>query len=311
MPDKPLVSVCCITYKHESFLAQTIESVLMQETDFTVEMVIGEDCSPDGTRAIAQDYARRYPGRVRVLTPAHNLGIMSNLIASIAACTGEFIAFVEGDDYWTDPHKLQLQVDALRANPDCGMCFHDAETFQEPGNTVVWTFSQKFAHILPTAGAPPRRYSQSDVARLLWFMPSASMLFRAASLPRPLPAWVAGVFSGDYTLQLISTAYGPALYLPRLMSRYRLHSNSITNTTAGTMYQAKPRIHEAKMFRQHVLRPESMVYGNLYLANQYAGYADYLGRQGQRLKQLSYLAKVLFYNPQRISNYLKRRLKTG
>ena len=74
----PTISICCITYNHEAYLAQAIESVLAQQTNFAVEMVIGEDCSTDGTRRIAQGYERKYPGRVRVLTPAQNLGIMPN-----------------------------------------------------------------------------------------------------------------------------------------------------------------------------------------------------------------------------------------
>ncbi|MFC6224886.1 glycosyltransferase [Hymenobacter artigasi] len=84
----PTVSVCCITYNHEAYLAQAIESVLVQQTDFAVEMVIGEDCSTDSTRRIAQEYEHKYPERIRVLTPAHNLGIMPSLMATMASRTG-------------------------------------------------------------------------------------------------------------------------------------------------------------------------------------------------------------------------------
>ena len=96
------VSVCMITYNHERFIAQAIESVLMQETDFRVELVIGEDCSTDGTRAIVREFGERFPERIRLLLPEHNLGMMPNFVATLSACRGQYVALLEGDDYWTD-----------------------------------------------------------------------------------------------------------------------------------------------------------------------------------------------------------------
>ena len=156
---RPTVSVCCITYDHERYVAQAIESVLMQQTDFEVELVIGEDCSTDSTRALAQQYEKRYPGRVRVLTPSSNLGVMPNLMATMFACEGEYIALVEGDDHWTDVTKLQMQADMLRANPNHAFCFHDAETFVDGDLGVAWTYSGRFAHILPVISSPPQSYT--------------------------------------------------------------------------------------------------------------------------------------------------------
>ena len=310
---RPTVSICCITYNHERFLVQTIESVLMQQTDFEVEMVIGEDCSTDNTRHIAQEYEKKYPGRIRVLTQDTNLGIMPNLMATMAACQGEYIAFLEGDDYWTDSNKLQIQVDALRANAGCALCFHDAEVFYdaEPDQPVM-VFSQQVAsHALPllAAHSPLLRFTQLDLARVGWIMPSASMLFRACSLPQPLPAWFAGVYSGDYTLQLLSTRWGPALYLPRLMSRYRLHAQSVTSITLQSVFQLERRIYEAKMFQKHVFEPKEKKHADIYLANQYKGYVRYLCAQGQRLQSLRYFVKSLFYSRKRIPLYLERRLQ--
>lgn len=304
------VSVCCITYNHGAFLAQTIESVLMQETDFAVEMVIGEDCSTDSTRAIALDYAQRYPDRIRVLTPARNLGVMPNLMATMAACSGEFIALVDGDDYWTDPHKLQVQVDALRANPDCAFCFHDTETLTDADPTVLWTYSGRFSHILPPPNSPPRSYTQLDLSRWGWFIPTASMVFRASSLPQPLPKWLEGVHSGDYTLQLLSTRNGSALYLPQIMSRYRKHPQSITSTTTGTMYQFERHIYTGKMFQRFVYDAKDKKHADIYLAQQYQHYAEYLGKQGHLWERLKSLAKAAYYNRQRLHLYLERRLDT-
>ena len=305
------VSVCCITYNHERFLAQAIESVLMQETDFDVELVIGEDCSTDSTRIIAQEYERRYPDRIRVLTPSVNLGIMPNFLATVAACQGEYLALLEGDDYWTDTTKLQRQVDALRANQDCALCFHDAEIFHDIGSEPMLIFSQHVAaHVLP----PPAdegaalKFTQLDLARAGWIIPTASLLFRVSSLPQPLPVWFAGVYSGDYTLHLLSTRWGPALYLPRLMSRYRMHDQSVSSTMVQSVYQFERRIYEAKMFQQHVFDPKHRKYADIYLANQYRGYARYLSGQGHRGQALRYFAKALFLSRQRLPLYLERRL---
>lgn len=308
---RPTVSVCCITYNHERFLAQAIESVLMQETDFDVELIIGEDCSTDTTRTIAQAYEQRYPSRIQVLTPDTNLGIMRNLMATFAACHGEYIAFLEGDDYWTDTTKLQRQVDALKANGHCALCCHDAEIFYDVGSALTMVFSQHVAaHALP----PPSdegsylQLTQLDLARVGWVIPSASLVFRSSSLPRPLPAWFAGVYSGDYTLHLLSTRWGPALYLPRLMSRYRQHDHSVSSTTVQSVYQFERRIHEAKMFHQHVFDPQHRKYADIYLANQCKGYARYLNGQGQRGQALWYWAKAFILSRQRLPLYLERRL---
>lgn len=310
---RPTVSVCCITYHHERFLAQAIDSVLMQETDFDVELVIGEDCSTDATRTIAQAYERRYPGRVRVLTPDANLGIMWNLMATMAACQGEYIAFLEGDDYWTDPTKLQRQVDAMRANANCALCCHDAEIFFDSGPDLPLVFSQHVAAYTlppPSEDARPLQLTQLDLARAGWIIASASLLFRASSLPQPLPTWFAGVYSGDYTLHLLSTRQGPALYLPRVMSRYRQHDQSVSSTMGQSVYHFERCIYEAKMFQQHVFDPRHRKYADIYLANQCKGYARYLRGQGHWRQALRYAAKALFLSRQRLPLYLERRLSS-
>ena len=104
--DQPTVSVAMIAYNREPFIAQAIESVLMQETAFVVELVIGEDCSTDGTRRIVQAYARKYPNVIRALLPEKNLGISRNYEAVWQACRGKYIAWLDGDDYWRSPQKI-------------------------------------------------------------------------------------------------------------------------------------------------------------------------------------------------------------
>jgi len=115
------VSVCMITFNHEAFIAQAIESVLMQETDFDIELVIGEDCSSDDTGRICLDYQKKHPERIKLLLGERNLGMILNFLRTFRACDGKYVAFCEGDDFWTDHHKLQKQVNFLEHNPDFGM----------------------------------------------------------------------------------------------------------------------------------------------------------------------------------------------
>jgi len=121
LPKNPLVSVKMITYNHAPYLAQAIEGVLAQATDFPIDLVIGEDCSTDGTRQIALDYQKKHPGVIRVLVSDRNVGMHENARRTENACRGRYIAICEGDDYWHDPRKLQTQVDFLEKNPGWGL----------------------------------------------------------------------------------------------------------------------------------------------------------------------------------------------
>jgi glycosyltransferase involved in cell wall biosynthesis len=112
------LSVAMITYNHERFITQALESVLAQRVNFDYEIVVGEDCSTDDTRAIVMYFHRRYPGRIVPLLREKNIGGARNIELTLAACRGQYVAMLEGDDYWTCEDKLQRQVDFLDANPD-------------------------------------------------------------------------------------------------------------------------------------------------------------------------------------------------
>jgi glycosyltransferase involved in cell wall biosynthesis len=114
----PVVSVVMITYNHERYLAEAIEGVIRQETDFPIELLIGEDCSTDGTRNIALGYQQRFPEKIRVITFERNVGGHKNAARLIAAVRGQYIAFCEGDDYWHRADKLQRQIAVLQGDPN-------------------------------------------------------------------------------------------------------------------------------------------------------------------------------------------------
>ncbi len=122
---EPLVSVKMLAYNHAPYIERAIEGVLCQKTDFPFELVIGEDCSTDGTREIVFDYAQRHPDIIRVITSDCNVGMHRNVARTSAALRGTYIAWCEGDDYWHRPDKLQVQVDYLEAHPECGLVCSD------------------------------------------------------------------------------------------------------------------------------------------------------------------------------------------
>ena len=118
-----MLSVVMTTFNHERYIATAIESVLRQQTDFPIEIVIGEDCSTDRTQNIVLDYQSQYPEAIRIARTETNAGWRANYRRTIAAARGRYIALLDGDDYFTHRKKLQMQVDLLEANPDVGMCY--------------------------------------------------------------------------------------------------------------------------------------------------------------------------------------------
>ncbi len=133
----PLVSVEMITYNHEPYIREAIECVLAQKTTFPFELVIGEDCSTDGTRNIVFYYQKRYPDIIRVITSDQNVGAKKNGRRAFQACRGKYIAYCEGDDFWHRNDKLQLQVDYMESHPECGLVFSDFNWhFTRKGQTI-------------------------------------------------------------------------------------------------------------------------------------------------------------------------------
>ncbi|MFC1793548.1 glycosyltransferase [Planctomycetota bacterium] len=125
----PLVSAAMITYNHAPYIADAIEGILQQETNFPFELVIGEDCSTDGTREIVLNYQKKYPDIIKIITSDKNVGSCKNTVRTERACRGKYIAYCEGDDYWHHPLKLQKQIDFLETHPDYGLVHSDIKRY--------------------------------------------------------------------------------------------------------------------------------------------------------------------------------------
>jgi glycosyltransferase involved in cell wall biosynthesis len=135
---KPLVSVAMITYNHEAFILEAIEGVLMQETTFEYELIIANDCSTDQTNSKIEKLIQSHPKSklIKYFNHQTNLGMMSNAIFTLEKCGGKYIANCEGDDYWTDPLKLQKQVDFLEKNKDYIISCHNALIINDKGDVI-------------------------------------------------------------------------------------------------------------------------------------------------------------------------------
>ena len=213
-----VVSVCIITYKHELFIAQTIESILSQKFTFRYEIVIGEDASSDNTRKICEEYALKYSDIIRLLPSDKNYGAVHNFERTLAACKGKFIALCEGDDYWVDEFKLQKQVDLLDANPDKILCFTKSYCIDGDGKMLGDNV------VIPIQDV----YSFKDVINMdRFYIPTATILFRNV-LDNPLPAFLTNSISGDIALCLFLLDYGDALCIHEEMAVYRKHAGGIT-----------------------------------------------------------------------------------
>jgi glycosyltransferase involved in cell wall biosynthesis len=215
MKRSPRVSVCLITYRHERYIEQAVRSVLTQQTSFAVEIVIGEDASPDRTRSILQRLDRQFPGRLTLLLREGNLGMHRNARDTYSRCRGEFVALLEGDDYWTDPRKLQRQVDALDQHPDWSGCFHQAEYVRSNGTPL----GQRHP-------AAPREPVTFDDLCLRNWVQTCSLMVRRSAVPQ-IPDWVQQLAIADWAICLIATTQGPLGMLPECMSCYRVHPGGI------------------------------------------------------------------------------------
>lgn len=217
----PMLSVCIITYNQEKYIAQTLDGILMQQTNFNVEVVIGEDCSTDNTKNIILQYAAQYPGKIKLLSRTQNFGVRKNFEQTLLACTGKYIAICEGDDYWTDNNKLQKQVDFLEANEDYKICFHNtAIVYEDTGKT-------------DNANKPDQPATTSMIDLIdHWYMMTCSMVFR--NEVKVFPKWFTKAFNTDYALQMLIVGNGGKIgYLPDVMAVYRKHSEGESARTWG------------------------------------------------------------------------------
>ena len=211
-----LVSIRCCTYNHEPYIRKCLDGFVMQKTNFRFEAIVHDDASTDGTAAIVREYASRYPDIIKPIFEEENQyskhdGSLSRIMNS--HMRGKYIAMCEGDDYWTDPYKLQKQVDFLNNHPDYAMCFHDCYIRNETQNEFYHEEIQN------------RDYSVKELFSK-WIVPTASMLLKKECVLEISPD--IRIINGDIRVVLSCFAHGKVRGMKDKMSAYRVQENGAT-----------------------------------------------------------------------------------
>jgi glycosyltransferase involved in cell wall biosynthesis len=223
MSTQPKVSILVVCYNHAKFLRQCLDSIIVQKTNHPFEVLIADDASTDGSQEIIKEYHARYPELITtVLLHKKSFGDYgkSNCISIEKEAKGKYLNILEGDDYWIDEHKLQLQIDLLDQHPETVICFHNALITYEDGSLPsheVNPVNQK-AHL--TAND---LIGETEI----WFMATASVMYRNGIL-YPFPAWFYKSKSGDIPRYILLTKKGDIRYINRTMSVYRKHSAGLS-----------------------------------------------------------------------------------
>ncbi len=228
----PKVSVLVATYQHAPYIKQCFDGLLQQKTNFSFEIIVGEDESVDGTRDICIEYAHKYPDKIKLFLRNRNESQYFesekkkcgfNGLWNLLEAKGKFIAWCEGDDVWIDPLKLQKQVDVLETQSDLVMCFTNVQHINDKGqllrttnfnySTDALSFEQYIAKVFP---------------------PTLSTLFRKAAFPEKIPHELLYVFNRDMFIKALVAQNGKVKFLKDVTASYRIHGGGIYSSSANT-----------------------------------------------------------------------------
>lgn len=227
-----LVSIACITYNHEKYIAEALDSFLMQKVNFKYEILIHDDASTDRTAEIIKSYHEKYPDIIKPILQEENK--MSKGVKKVnykynhCRAKGKYIAICEGDDYWSDSDKLQIQVDYLEKHPECSMCFHASD--------IIEGSKGKVGEIRP--------YNKNCISSTEdiilgdgGFIPTNSIVYRKCAMDNA-PNFYIEAPVGDYPLQIITSSQSYAYYINKAMSVYRI---GVAGSWTSTLNRSKNR----------------------------------------------------------------------
>jgi glycosyltransferase involved in cell wall biosynthesis len=291
-PREPLLTIVCLAYNHERFIGATLDGFLAQQTSFPFEVVVHDDASTDGTAAIIRDYQARYPHIIRPIYQTQNQFSLGKPFSTelFARSRARYIAYCEGDDYWTDPRKLQIQVDFLESHPDYVMAYHDAYMFNDSG--IV-----RDVHL-------GGRYRRDASAReLMQGRPLSTLTVCFRNLIGELPPELHGVEVLDICWWSLLGAHGKGKFLGEIRpAAYRVHEGGIFS-----MRSTRQRIHMS----MHAYYSLARYYRRI--GNQAMHEYFLIQVFGLCLASISPLAKLraLLHVGQNVSANLLRRLSPG
>ncbi len=216
--EQPLmVSIRCLAYNQEAYIRQCLDGFVMQQTNFRFEAIVHDDASTDHTADIIREYAKKYPNIIKPIYETENQyskqdGSLRRIMND--ACKGKYIAMCEGDDYWTDPLKLQKQVDFLEEHPDFSLCFHNVKIWKQKEGVLVDDFITRDV------------YSETDIYELAKgnYIHTPSVVFRNDKRVFDSFSKMGKISVGDYPLWMLSAQYGKIKKMGECMVIYRYGS---------------------------------------------------------------------------------------
>lgn len=229
----PLVTIRCITYNHEPYIRQCLEGFVMQKTSFCFEAIVHDDASTDGTVNIIREYAEKYPEIIKPIYETENQyskgdGSLTRIMD--AHTHGKYVATCEGDDYWTDPYKLQKQVDILEQNPKASFCYTAYKVVNDKGQEILDETYRKYMKRSKSGCHFLDLLINSNKIMSMTFMTTHSV-----HIARP-------EYYYDYGLFLLASRTGEGIYLPDVTASYRVNPNSIIRSAKHTLYPLRLKI---------------------------------------------------------------------
>ena len=219
----PLVSVIVTTYNHEPYLADALEAILSQECDFGVEIIVGEDCSRDNTLGVCKSFAHQYPDKITLISSTENVGWRANYRRCVESAKGKYIAFCDGDDYWSDKSRLAEQVALMEQNRSIGLCYTLAERRDEKGDLL---------------GYFPKGKGHTTLDTMLhdWCVENCTTLARrdlvldyyATEKPENHPEWL----TEDLPMWLYVVAHAKVVYIDNATAVHRVFPDSVSHSTS-------------------------------------------------------------------------------
>lgn len=301
----PKVSVCVIVYNHSSYILECLKSIAEQRCSFPFEVVIRDDASPDGSGDIIADFiAKNQLSNFTLYRAEKNEGMMLNFSNALQLCKGDFIAFCEGDDYWTDDLKLEKQTSLMENNPGCALSVHPCYHHKSTSNKKSVGYNK---------GSLVYRFYPDNVLETLGqFGPTASYMIRK-DVKDGLPPWFSHAPIGDFFIEVYSLKFGFGLYMPDVMSAYRVislgsWSNEMSKDPTGEngvrgyrlikIYIKKALIDFPEYKEAFIKRVEFI---NFSIANQYMNggnytkFLKYTNKAGKSFCSLGLIAKILYH----------------
>lgn len=280
--NNPTISVCMISYNHEEFIKEAIKGVFLQESTYLIELIICDDCSTDKTQEVVSEMIKNNNKGISLKYIRHqkNIGMMKNLEFALNLCSGNYIAFCEGDDFWIDSKKIQKQVDFLEKNKDYVLSFHNAKILTNDSKEER-LFIDKYNKL---------NYDAIDILST-WYIPTASMVFR--NVINKLPDYMMTAPHGDLGLQLYLSKFGKFRLLDEVMSIYRKNENGISNS-----------YNTLKYYKAYIFQMENMnvYFNNIYndeLKSNIFNARNQIIRKGlyeNNIQQIGYFLKLVTFN---------------